>query len=326
MKRLSIVLLIGCLSRLTAYAQQDAQFSQYMFNSLVINPAYAGYKEELNVSLLHRNQWVGLAGSPKTQTLIVDGAFFNNKNVGLGLSIVNDKIGLQSQTAAYANYAYRVPVGENARLAFGLALGVSQYTLNAGQANIDDPNDPNFNNGNQNYISPDGKFGIHYSNDKFYAGASVTNMISSSLNYQQTGKDVIARQGKHFFVTAGYLAELNENVKFKPSVMFREDTKGPTNLDVNAFFLFKDAVWLGASYRSGLNLWEKPEWESSTFKKNAVVGMVEMYFAKKYRLGYAYDYSLSDLGDYTNGTHEISLGFVIGNNKKVTAMPTPRYF
>jgi len=95
---------------------------------------------------------------------------------------------------------------------------------------------------------------------------------------------------------------------------------------VNAFFLFKDAVWLGASYRSGLNLWEKPEWESGTFKKNAVVGMVEMYFAKKYRLGYAYDYSLSDLGDYTNGTHEISLGFVIGNNKKVTAMPTPRYF
>ena len=325
MKRLSIVIFICCLGRFEAFAQQDAQFSQYMFNSLVINPAYAGYKEDLNFSLLHRNQWVGLPGSPKTQTLVIDGAFFHNKNVGLGLSIVNDKIGLQSQTAAYANYSYRVPVGENARLAFGLALGLSQYSLNGGQASVDDPNDPNFNDG-QNYISPDGKFGIHYSDEKFYAGASVTNMISNSLNYQQTGKDVIARQGKHFFITAGYLATLNENVKFKPSLMFREDTKGPTNLDVNAFFLFKDAFWLGASYRSGLNLWQKPEWESGSFKKNAVVGVVEMFFAKKYRLGYAYDYSLSDLGDYTNGTHEISLGFIINSNKKVTAMPTPRYF
>jgi type IX secretion system PorP/SprF family membrane protein len=297
-----------------------------MFNSLIINPAYAGYKEDINLSLLHRNQWAGLPGSPKTQTLIIDGAFFHNNNVGLGLSIVNDKIGLQSQTAAYANYSYRVPVGENARLAFGLALGVSQYSLNAGQANIDDPNDPNFNDGNQSFLSPDGKFGVHYSNEKFYAGASVTNMISNSLNYQQTGKDVIARQGKHFYVTAGYLVDLNQNIKFKPSLMFRDDTKGPTNLDLNAFFLFKDAVWLGASYRSGLNLWEKAEWQAGSFQKNAVVGVIEMFLAKKYRVGYAYDYSISGLGDYSNGTHEISLGMVISNNKKVTAMPTTRYF
>jgi type IX secretion system PorP/SprF family membrane protein len=326
MKRFSIVIFLTCLIRFAANAQQDAQFSQYMFNSLVINPAYAGYKEELNLSLLHRNQWVGLPGSPKTQTLIMDGAFSRSKNVGLGLSIVNDKIGLQSQTSAYANYAYRIPVGENARLAFGLALGVSQYSLDAGRANIDDPNDPNFSDGNQRFLSPDGKFGIHYSNENFYAAASVTNMISSSLNYQQTGKDVIARQGKHFFLTAGYLMALNENVKFKPSVMFRDDAKGPTNLDVNAFFLFKDAVWLGASYRSGINVWKKPEWEGGSFKNNALVGVVEMFFAKNYRLGYAYDYSISELGDYTNGTHEISLGIIINRNKKIKAMPSPRYF
>ena len=326
MKKLSLTFLLFCVCKLSVMAQQDPQFSQYMFNSLIINPAYAGYKEELNVSLLHRNQWIGLPGSPKSQSIIIDGAFFNNNNVGLGLSILNDKIGLQSQTAAYANYSYRVPVGENSRLAFGLALGVSQYSLNASGANIDNPNDPNFMNGNQSYFSPDGKFGIHYSNDKFYAGASVTNLISESLNYQRTGKYVIARQGKHFFLTAGYLANLGETIKFKPSIMFREDTKGPTNMDLNAFFLFKDAVWIGASYRSGLDIWEKPEAGNTMFKKNAVVGMVEMFFAKNYRLGYAYDYSLSALGDYTNGTHEVSLGFIISNNKKVTAMPTPRYF
>ena len=324
MKKIIVIVVLSCLSQLTAFAQQDAQFSQYIFNSLAINPAYAGYKEELSLSLLHRNQWVGLPGSPKTQSLLIDGAFFKNKNVGLGLSIINDKIGLQSQTGAYANYSYRLQVRENARLAFGIALGLSQYSMNASQSNIDDPNDPNFNDGNQNYLSPDGKFGIHYSTEKFYAGGSVTNLISSLLNYQKTGKDVIARQGKHFFVTAGYITPLNENVKFKPSVMFRDDTKGPTNLDLNAFFLFKDMIWLGASYRSGLHLWDKPEWESGSFKKNALGGSVEMLFARKYRLGYAYDHTLSDLGDYSNGTHEISLGLII--NKKGESPAAQKYF
>src|SRR5690606_18679278 len=131
-------------------AQQDAQFSQYMFNSLVINPAYAGYKETLNISLLHRDQWGGIEGAPKTQSLVLDGAFFNDKKVGLGLTVLNDKNGLLNQSSAYANYAYRIRMGENdARLSFGLAIGAAQYRLNGEDAFIDDPTDPNFSGGRQ---------------------------------------------------------------------------------------------------------------------------------------------------------------------------------
>jgi len=166
MKKLLLLLLFFGLLKPESFAQQDAQYSQYMFNSLVINPAYAGYKESYNVSLLNRNQWVGIKGAPKTQTVVLDGAFFENQKVGLGLTIVNDKIGIQGQTAAYANYSYRLPVGaNNTRLAFGLAVGVSQYTLNSDQATIDYPNDPNFNDGKQSYFAPDAKFGLFYNTD-----------------------------------------------------------------------------------------------------------------------------------------------------------------
>ena len=325
MKRILLTLLLFCIIQLGAKAQQDAQYSQYMFNSLVINPAYAGYKEAYNLSLLNRNQWVGTSGAPQTQSLVVDGAFFKGNKVGLGLTVVNDKIGLQGQTSAYANYAYRLPVGsDNARLAFGLAVGVSQFSLNGNGAIIEDPNDPNFNDGKVNYTTPDAKFGLFFSNDKFYAGLSATNLLSQAINYQETGSNVIARQGRHYFLTSGYLFDLNSDLKFKPSFMIRDDAKGPTNIDLNTFFLIKEAVWIGASYRTGAHFRNNPDLETNTFKQNALVGAVEVFVAKKFRLGYAYDYSLSDFS--SKGSHEISLGIILQSSKSRNALPTPRYF
>ena len=308
------------------YAQQDAQYSQYMFNSLVINPAYAGYREALNVSMLHRDQWSGFEGAPKTQSVVIDGALGIDNRVGLGLSIVNDKIGLQRQSSAHANYAYRLPVGsDNARLSFGLSIGVAQFVLNTSDASIGDLDDPNFQD-RRTYFVPDARFGLHFSNDKLYAGASVTNLLSRSINYNQVGKNTIARQGRHFFVTAGYLVDLNPDLKFKPSFLFKEDTKGPTSLDINSFFLLKQSLWLGASYRTGVNLWKKSNLNTGSFKQNSLVGVVETFFLDKFRLGYAYDYSLTKLGNNTNGTHEISLGLILNGNRKSTALLTPRYF
>lgn len=325
MKRILLTLLLFCIIQLGAKAQQDAQYSQYMFNSLVINPAYAGYKEAYNLSLLNRNQWVGTTGAPQTQSLVVDGAFFKDNKVGLGLTVVNDKIGLQGQTSAYANYAYRLPVGsDNARLAFGLAIGVSQYSLNGNGAIIEDPNDPNFNDGKVNYTTPDAKFGLFFSNDKFYAGLSATNLLSQAINYQETGTNVIARQGRHYFLTSGYLFDLNADLKFKPSFMIRDDAKGPTNIDLNTFFLIKEEVWIGASYRTGAHFRNNPNVETNSFKQNALVGAVEVFVAKKFRLGYAYDYSLSDFS--SKGSHEISLGVILQSSKSRNALPTPRYF
>ena len=323
-KKSTIVCFALLASSFYAFAQQDAQYSQYMFNSLVINPAYAGYKESLNISALHRDQWAGVEGGPKTQSLVVDGSFFDDK-VGLGLSIVNDKVGLQRQSSAFVNYAYRLKVGADATLAFGLGAGVGQYTVNALDANVDDMTDPNFMGGNSSYFAPDIRAGIHFSNDKFYVGFSTTNLLSQSLDYGNANKNLIVKQGRHFFLTAGYLVDITDFLKFKPSFLVKEDTKGPTNLDVNSFFLLGEKVWVGASYRTSVNLLDKTGVASGVKSANAVVGMVELYTGNGWRLGYAYDYSLSSIKGYTGSTHEISLGLTLGGKKQYRIL-SPRYF
>ncbi|HYK76649.1 MAG TPA: type IX secretion system membrane protein PorP/SprF [Daejeonella sp.] len=317
------IFLFFCLMAITASAQQDAQYSQYMFNSLVINPAYAGYKESLNLSLLHRNQWVGLQGAPKTQSFIIDDAFSKKQTVGLGLSVVNEKIGLHSQTSAYANYAYRLPVGANdERLSFGLALGAVQYVLNSDQVLVEDPSDPTIGTGKQSYFSPEARFGVFFNTDQFYAGFSISNLLSPFIDPHKIGQNPFFAPGRHYFLTSGFLADINDDIKIKPSFMIKEDTKGPTNIDLNTFFLFHETVWLGASYRTGLN-WKKTD-VGKGLRKNSVVGAVELFAAKKFRLGYAYDYSLSGLAAQTSGTHEISLGMVIGKRNPIIL--NPRYF
>ena len=326
MKRIIVAFALLSVIHLSAEAQQDAQYSQYMFNSLAMNPGYAGYKEVINASLLHRTQWAGFDGAPKTQSLLVDGAFFNNKNVGLGLAIVNDEIGFQKQTSAYANYAYRLPVGENgARLAFGMALGIVQYSTDVSMAELRDFSDPNYIGGERNFTTPEGKVGLFYNTEKFYAGLSATNIISNSKNYLESGKNIVARQSRHYFLTAGYLVDVNEALKIKPSFLIREDTKGPTNLDLNTFFIFNEKVWLGAAYRTSMNFGNKSDLYGGTFKANALVGALQLIASEKFRVGYAYDYSLSDIRDVSNGSHEISIGISL-NPKKGTVMPTPRYF
>jgi type IX secretion system PorP/SprF family membrane protein len=293
-----------------AEAQQDPQYSQYMFNSLVINPAYAGYKGTLNASGLYRNQWLDVPGGPVTQSLVLDGSFYNDQ-IGLGLSVVKDKIGLQEQSTAYLNFAYKLTVGDGATLAFGMGAGVGQYKFNGGQAQYDDPNDPTLAIGSAAFTSPDIRAGIHYSTDKFYAGFSSTNLISSFLNNGQTAKDAIVRQGRHFFLTAGYL--------------IKEDTKGPTNLDINNFFLLGEKVWLGASYRTSVNLLNKKGVVGNVKSPDALVGMIEVFATDGVRIGYAYDYSLSALKGFDNGSHEISLGITFGPKRRVPIL-SPRYF
>lgn len=325
MKRI-LFLLIVFTCNLIAQAQQDPQYSQYMFNSLVINPAYAGYKENVNVSLLHRDQWSGMKGAPKTQSIVADGAFGYDNNVGLGIALVNDKIGLQRETSAHLNYSYRLRLRDDeSRLAFGLAVGLTQYALNNDDAQLATINDPNFM-GNQSFFTPDAKVGIYYSNAKFYSGLSATNLLSTALDSKNSLQKTIGKKAESFYFSAGYLADLSENIKFKPSILIKESAKNPTNVDINSFFLIDEAVWLGASYRAGVNLWKKNNLNSGTFKANSVVGVVEVFIAQNLRLGYAYDYSVSSLSNYSNGSHEISLGLIINANKRSTSMVSPRYF
>lgn len=309
-----------------AFAQQEAQYSQYMFNLLAVNPAYAGYKETLNVSILNRNQWTGQPGAPKTQSVVADAALGKTKKVGLGLLFLNDKIGLQSQTSAFLNYAYRLPVGANEeRLSFGLAFGLSQYFLNGKDAVVDDISDEQLTN-NLTYFTPSARFGIHYSSDEFYAGFSIVNLLGRYINYQGTVNGTVSRLGSHYFFNAGYLLDVNESIKFKPSLLIKEDYRSPTSIDVNFSFLFNEKIWLGASYRSNISLWKKKGIEYRNFKLSSLVGMMELYAAKNLRIGYAYDYNLSStIGSAVQGSHEISIGYIF-NSKSGSALQSPRFF
>lgn len=318
--------LLACLFPLFALGQQTAVYSQYMFNGLLLNPAYAGYKEDINISLLNRSQWVGVSGAPNTQSLIADGAFFNNKNVGLGLAIVNDRVGIQGQTSAMFNYSYRLQVGDESRLSFGIAAGGIQFSLNSNKAIIDDPTDPNFS-GMQSYLAPDARAGVYFSNDNFYAGLSATNLLVNAVSKNNLRSQYVILPNTHFFLTAGAIFDVNNSLKFKPSFLLREDPKSMGNFDINASFLINDRIWLGGSYRMGVDMWKNTNSQFGTFQQNSLVGLVEVYVAKQFRFGYAYDYSLSRLNTLANGSHEFSIGFIFGgNDERNNILTTPRYF
>ena len=321
MKRF-LIIVIGLLSTRALYAQQDAQQSQYMFNGIYINPAYAGYKENLNFHSYFRSQWTGIEGAPKSMSLAVD-AIANNGNVGLALQISNDRLGAQTNLSAYANYAYRLRMNNEgtSRLAFGLGLGAMQLGITGALLNPNDP-EPNLVTGMQSTIVPDGRVGVFYSDDKYYAGVSADNLISQFINVRNRG--YIAQPKPHYYLTGGALFPLSEDVLIKPSILLKDDAGGPTSLDLNAFIMFGQRLWVGGSYRTGVKLYNKSYLQTDLSNLNSFVAAMELFPLENLRVGYAYDISIGPLKGYSSGTHEISIGFYIKTQK--TRMLTPRFF
>ncbi|TKC08523.1 PorP/SprF family type IX secretion system membrane protein [Pedobacter frigoris] len=305
-----------------ADAQQDAQYSQYMFNGIYINPAYAGYKEQLNVHSFYRAQWTGITGGPRSMSLAVD-AIANDGNVGLALQVASDRLGAQSNLTAYGNYAYRLKLNEDgtSRLAFGVGVGLVQMGIDGSKLN---PNDPEMYQpaGVQSKVVPDARAGVYYSNSRFYAGFSADNMIAQAIKVEADG--FIAQPKPHYYLTAGMLVPLSEGIQLKPSFLLKDDRAGPTSLDVNAFVLFNDMIWVGGSYRTGVKLYDKSYLDKNLSNQNSAVAAMEVFPIKNLRVGYAYDFSVGALRGYSGGTHEISVGYYF--NKKNTRMLTPRYF
>jgi len=305
-----------------AHAQQDAQFSQYMFNGIYINPAYAGYKEQLNIHAFYRNQWTGITGGPKTMSLALD-AIANNGNVGLALQISKDQLGAQSNLAGYANYAYRIRMNEDgsARLAFGLGVGAVQLGIDGAKLN---PNEvePDQPTGYQNTIVPDARVGAYYADNRFYAGFSADNLISQYMNISRYA--FIPQPKPHYYLTAGALVPLSEDFLLKPSFLLKDDRAGPTSLDLNAFLLLGERIWVGGSYRMGVKLYDKSYLQRDLSMQNSVVAAIEIFASDNFRIGYAYDFSVGPLQGYSGGTHEISIGYYFKTKK--TRMLTPRYF
>lgn len=295
-------------------AQQDPQYTQYMYNMSTINPGYATDSENVNFGALYRMQWIGVEGAPST------GTFFAHtplaKNVETGLSIVHDQIGdVVKETSVFADFAYVVKLSEKNKISFGLKAGATFFSTNFdGFVYSDNLPDPAFAN-NISKVFPNIGVGTFYFSDNYYLGLSSPNLLS---NKHLEKSDGIYRNGIetiHYFFTGGYVFNLNENLKFKPAFMARVVSGAPTSFDLTSNFLINEKVELGAAYR----------WS------DALSGLINFKVTPSLRIGYAYDHTLSNLGRFSSGSHEIMLLFDINkdqdkNNKNKGYDKSPRFF
>lgn len=313
-------------------AQQNIQFSQYIFNSLSVNPAYAGYKEEWFAQMALRSQWTGLDGAPKTGQLSIDGiADPTKRNIGLGLQITSDKLGAQSANSIYANYAYRLRLDaeDTQRLSFGVGIGVSQYGLDGNKLRPTDLGDNELPIGKINSTIPDARFGIYYSSPKWYLGVSVMDLFSGDSNNGifkwDAGTVQNLRRKRHLYLIAGTMFNLSEDTKLRPSMLLKEDFKGPTSLDLSAMVIFGERLWLGGAYRTGLTLWEKDFNKGQSLSQlNSISAITQFYVSERFRIGYSYDHIVSKLSSIQNGTHEITIGLIFPQKGK--RVLSPRFF
>lgn len=308
--------LLSLLGPVAVQAQQTPQYSQYIFNGMIINPAYAGSKGFLNANAIYRSQWAGLEGAPRTATFSLDGVNVADR-IGWGGYVVQDRIGAQSHTTLSGNAAVRLKTSEAGVLSFGLALGASFFAFDPARIKTTTPNDPAFTGSQENALTPDLKAGLYYHTRKFYTGLSVANLV-------QFGVGHLVQPRPHLFFTSGYVLALGDYLKFKPSFLLKDDLHAPTNADFNAFVLLAERLWLGASYRTRLNIWQRLEGEQGGLETAAAMAyMLELYPTDKIRIGYAYDRTRSGFNNL--GSHEISLGYYFIRQPGVRTL-TPRYF
>lgn len=333
--KLCLLLIWLTASSQMALAQQDIQFSQYVFNGLSVNPAYAGYKEDIYVNSTYRKQWVSFPGAPETGTLTVDGLanLLGNKTVGLGAQVTWDRVGPQDIVSFYASYAYRIRLNaeDDRRLSFGLGVGINQYSINGGRLSPTDQGDPNLPEGRVSTLKPNANVGVYYYTPSFYIGFSAmdifpSNIYDNAFAGQNNYDYLVTKKVPHYYLTSGFMVTLSEDVKLKPSIMIKDDLKSPTNIDYNLFLLLADRVWVGGSYRSAIKLWNKDNLQSGLEQKDAVSVMADFFVTERLRIGYAYDFTTSQLDNYQKGSHEISIGFLLFNKKRAERIISPRYF
>ncbi|NHM07490.1 type IX secretion system membrane protein PorP/SprF, partial [Flavobacterium sp. CYK-4] len=240
--RLLIFVLI--LTAAAGFAQQDAQFTQYMYNTINVNPAYAGSRGVMSIFGLHRTQWVGLDGAPVTNALSMNTPI-NNSNLGLGLSAINDRIGPTVENTLSVDVSYTVQTSETRKLSFGVKGTGNFFNLDASQLNPEQANDPSLVNYNK--FSPNVGAGIYWHSDKSYIGVSVPNFIQT--NRYDSDNVAIFKERINYYLIAGYVFDLNPNIKFKPALLTKMVTGSPLQVDVSGNFMFYDKFVVGAAYR-----------------------------------------------------------------------------
>lgn len=289
----------------TTNAQQRGAITQFMFNGMILNPAYAGSHDELSLAMMSRYQWVGLEGAPSTQTISIHGPL-KKDHIALGGVIFNDRIGVTSQVGTYAAAAYKID-HHDYHIAFGLQLGVTNYNSNLGLIELRDPNDMDFYDNGTNQFLPNVGAGIYYYRKNLYLGISAPELVRNTLGNMKSD-DYGGKQVRHYYLMAGLVHPISHTVKFKPNMLLKMADGAPMSLDLNISLLFNDVIWAGVSWRSF----------------DSIDLILEAQISNNFRLGYAFDITTSDLGVTNAGTHEIVLNYRF--KRHVRQMTRPKFF
>ncbi len=289
---------------LLAAAQQEPQYTQYMYNTLTVNPGYTGSIGNLDAVLLHRTQWVAIDGAPRTQAFTLHTPV--SDRVGIGLSGINERIGPADDVYADANFSYTIPFGYESKLAFGLKAGARMMSIDWSRGRYYDEGDPLLNSNINNQVRASLGAGVYYYTDNWYAGFSVPNFIRSDY-YDDIQESTISGR-LHYYIIGGYVFDITDNLKFKPAVLGKIVSGAPVTVDASANFLLQERVTLGASYR----------WDDS------VSALAGFQITENIFVGYSYDYSVTELNKYNDGSHEVILRFQL--MPKGTRIKSPRFF
>ncbi|OMQ12059.1 type IX secretion system membrane protein PorP/SprF [[Flexibacter] sp. ATCC 35103] len=304
--RTKLFFIVILFAGIAGYAQQDAQFTQYMYNTININPAYAGSRGALSVFGLYRTQWVGLDGAPETSSFSVNTPI-NNSNIGIGVSLINDKIGPTNENNFSVDLSYTIQTSPDFKLSFGIKGTANLFNLDINKLNPENQGDPQFQD-LDNKFSPNVGAGVYWHSNKAYMGLSVPNFIET--NRYDDNDIAIFKDKINYYLMAGYVFDLDklEYIKFKPAVLTKIVEGAPLQVDVSANFMFIEKFVVGVAYR----------WSAS------VSAMVGFQITDGLYLGYGYDRETTNLNNYNSGSHEIFLRYeFIKNNGKLT---TPRFF
>jgi type IX secretion system PorP/SprF family membrane protein len=290
------------VSGLLSYGQQDSQFTQYMYNTVNINPAYAGSRGVMSIFALHRAQWVGLNGAPVTNALSINTPL-SRSNVGLGISIINDKIAATQENTFSTDLSYTITTSESFKLSFGIKGTANIFNVDASQLNPVDPNDDSLQNYNK--FTPNVGAGVYFYSDKAYVGFSVPNFIESER--YSDNEVAILKEKINYYLMAGYVFELNDVIKFKPAMLTKVVQGAPIQMDISGNIMFMNKFSIGVAYR--LNA--------------AISALAGFQVTNGLFIGYVYEYETTNLRNFSSGSHEIFLRYEIFNNNQII---TPRLF
>jgi len=304
MRKLFIILLV--VAGTSSFAQQDALLSQYMFNKLVINAAYTGTRDALSITLVGRQQWVGMDGAPRTATFSIHSPMKNDK-LGLGLYGYTDVLGPLQTSGAVGSFSYKFRWGPG-KLSFGLQFGFKHMSIDWTKVVMPEQNDLTANNQSGSNFVMDANFGLYYYSDKFYVGLSSKNLLEQEIGTQELYDEAANKLLRHFYGMAGINIKLSENLNLQPSVLARYVKNAPFQMDFNANLMFKEVFTVGLSYRT----------------ERTLVFLVEVLVKDRLRIGYSYDIFLNELSQSNKGSHELLIGFDFPVFKR--ELNTPNYF